>query len=66
MWRSQARLLDEGARLANSAWSFVDRGTSDGYIAHLRRDLEDGTWDARYGYLRTQPEYEGSLQMYVA
>jgi SAM-dependent methyltransferase len=60
------RLLDEGARLANSAWSFVDRATNDGYVANLRRDLEEGTWDARYGHLRTQPEYEGSLQMFVA
>ena len=56
------KLLDEGARLANSAWAFVDKATSDGYVAHLRRDLEDGTWDAKYGPLRTQPTYEGALQ----
>lgn len=60
------KLLEEGARLANSAWSFIDRATSDRYVAHLRRDLEDGTWDARHGHLRTQPEFEGSLQMIVA
>jgi SAM-dependent methyltransferase len=58
--------LDEGARLANSAWSFVDRATSDGYVAHLRRDLDDGTWDSRHGHLRTQPAFEGCLQLYLA
>jgi len=58
--------LDEGARLANSAWSFVDRATSDGYVARLRRDLEDGTWDARHGHLRTQPAFEGALQLFVS
>ncbi|MEU2157183.1 hypothetical protein ABZ532_19580 [Streptomyces sp. NPDC019396] len=27
----------------------------------LRRDLADGTWDRRYGQLRTQGHFEGSL-----
>jgi hypothetical protein len=60
------KLLDEGARLANSAWSFVDKTTSDGYVDHLRRDREDGTWDSRHGPLRTQPTYEGALQLFIS
>ncbi|PWI45333.1 class I SAM-dependent methyltransferase [Streptomyces sp. ICBB 8177] len=55
------RLLDPAARQACSAWSFVDAATADAYTDHLRRDLADGTWDARYGSLREQPSYEGSL-----
>jgi hypothetical protein len=27
------------------------------------QDLTDGTWDARYGHLRTQPEFIGSLRL---
>jgi len=27
----------------------------------LSRDLADGTWDRRYGHLRTQPAFDGSL-----
>jgi SAM-dependent methyltransferase len=60
------RLLEDGARLANSAWSFVDGATADGYVAHLRRDLGDGTWDARCGHLRRQPEFDGSLRMILS
>lgn len=54
-------LLDPGARRANSAWSFVGRDVVDRFEQRLRGDLADGTWDARWGVLRTQPTFEGSL-----
>ncbi|MBO3750116.1 methyltransferase domain-containing protein [Streptosporangiaceae bacterium NEAU-GS5] len=54
-------LLDPGARLACSAWSFVPAETVAAYVEHLARDLADGTWDARHGAHRAQPAYEGSL-----
>ncbi len=60
------RLLDEGARLACSAWSFASPDRQAQYVEHLRRDLADGTWDARFGKLRRAPEYEGSLRLLVA
>jgi len=60
------RLLDEGARLACSAWSFVSRSTADFYIEQLRQHLGDGTWDQHLGHLRTQPEYDGSLRLVVS
>jgi hypothetical protein len=60
------RLLDERARLACSAWSFVDRAVVERFVNHLRRDLDDGTWDAQHGHLRQQPEYLGSLRLIVA
>lgn len=59
-------LLDAGARLACSAWSFVDRETSDQYIDHLRVDLHSGKWDETYGHLRTLPLFRGSLRLIVA
>jgi hypothetical protein len=60
------RLLDDKARLSCSAWSFVDAATSQGYVDHLSRDLADGTWDARHGHLRTQPDFDGSLRLLVS
>jgi hypothetical protein len=60
------RLLDDGARLACSAWSFVDEGMRRQYVDHLRRDLANGNWDARYASLREQPEFHGSLRLVVA
>jgi SAM-dependent methyltransferase len=60
------RLLDEGARLACSAWSFVDQAAVQRFQNHLRRDLADGSWDAQYGHLRKQPEYIGSLKLIIS
>ena len=60
------RLLEEGARLACSAWSFVDEATRDAYVAHLRRDLADGSWDRSFGHLRRQPQFDGSLRLVIS
>ena len=60
------RLLDPGARLANSAWSFVDPSVGERFVTELERDLADGSWDRRYGALRTQPFFEGSLRLVIA
>jgi hypothetical protein len=60
------RFLEPAARLACSAWSFVDPAVGDRYVGHLRRDLEDGTWDSKFGHLRTQAEFDGSLRLIVS
>jgi SAM-dependent methyltransferase len=57
--------LDPGARLANSAWSFVPDDVAAGYVAHLAADLASGEWDRRHGQLRTQPEFDGALRLIV-
>lgn len=59
------RILEPGARLANSAWSFVDPSIGERFVSELGRDLGDGTWDARYGHLRTQPFFDGSLRLII-
>jgi hypothetical protein len=58
-------LLDEGARQACSAWTFVDRAETDRFVRRLGDDLASGAWDARYGRLRRQPVLEGSLKLVV-
>ena len=60
------RLLEDGARRACSAWSFVDPDTTLGYVSHLRRDLESGAWDRRHKALRAQPAFDGSLRLIVS
>ncbi len=59
------RLLDPGARLANSAWSFVPAEIGERFVRELSADLESGEWDRQYGQLRTQPFFEGSLRLIV-
>lgn len=53
--------LQPGVRAAQSAWSFLPVDVALRSVRALRRSLEDGTWDARWGALRTSPEYDGSL-----
>jgi len=52
--------------LACSAWSFVDTGVHERFRTRLSRDLETGAWDERYGALRNQPAFDGSLVLVVA
>lgn len=59
------RILEPGARLANSAWSFVEPSVSERFVAELGRDIADGSWDRKYGHLRTQPFFDGSLRLIV-
>lgn len=58
-------LLDPGARLANSAWSFVPPAAADESVGRLASDLESGVWDARWGALRSRPSFDGSLRLIV-
>jgi SAM-dependent methyltransferase len=59
-------LLDPGARLACSAWSFVEPAVTSRFVAELGRDLASGQWDAKYGQLRRQARFEGSLRLIVS
>lgn len=59
-------LLDPGARKANSAWSFVPKETADRYVRQFESSLQSGDWDGKYGHLRRQAIYEGSLYLLVA
>jgi hypothetical protein len=58
-------LLDPRARLACSAWSFVEDHVVRGFEQALGHDLSSGRWDQRYGPQRTQPFFEGSLKLIV-
>ncbi len=60
------RLLEDGARLACSAWSFVPPETASRYVDDLRTALDSGTWDARHGALRMLPQFDGSLRLVVS
>jgi SAM-dependent methyltransferase len=59
-------LLDPRARRACSAWSFVGADAIARFELDLRRDLDDGSWDKKYGGLRTQRIFHGSLLLIVS
>jgi SAM-dependent methyltransferase len=57
--------LVEATRRSQSAWGFVAEGVEERFVEHLRTDLESGAWEARYGSLRQQEFFEGSLRLVV-
>jgi SAM-dependent methyltransferase len=59
-------LLEDGARSACSAWSFVDAPTTKGYVQDLKQSLDDGSWDLAHGHLRHQPSFDGSLRLILS
>jgi hypothetical protein len=59
------RLLEPAVRRAQSAWGFVEHGAEQRAVEALRGALASGDWDRRFGALRTQPEFEGSLRLIV-
>lgn len=60
------RLLEPAARLSCSAWSFITADEADAAVAQLAADLKSGAWDAKYGTLRQEPTYLGSLYLLVS
>jgi len=60
------QLLDAAVRGAQSAWAFVDRADESRAVDELAADLESGRWDERFGGLRRQPFYEGSLRLIIS
>jgi SAM-dependent methyltransferase len=58
--------LDLAVRRSQSAWGFVSDDVELASIEKLRQSLESGEWDERYGSLREQSEYLGSLRLIVA
>jgi hypothetical protein len=59
-------LIDPAARLACSAWSFVEPSVVARFAKELGRDLKSGEWDAKHGHLRKQAHFEGSLKLIIS
>jgi SAM-dependent methyltransferase len=59
-------LTDPAIRQAQSSWAFGEPTEVQAGLARLADDLASGAWDERYGHLRTQPVYRGSLRLLIA
>jgi SAM-dependent methyltransferase len=58
--------LDPRVRRSQSAWGFIDRDEERRSVERLGAALDDGSWDRRFGTLRSAAEYPGSLRLVVA
>jgi SAM-dependent methyltransferase len=64
-WAHPERVLDQAARNATSGFARMDPGVIDRVVAAVRRDLDDGTWDARHGHLRELTAYDAGLRLVI-
>jgi SAM-dependent methyltransferase len=63
-WRRPAAYLDAAVRAGMS--TFTKLGEVDAGLARLRRDLEDGTWTRRHGWLLERMELDLGYRLVVA
>jgi SAM-dependent methyltransferase len=64
-WAHPERVLDDAARAATSGFARLDPAVDARAVAALRRDLADGTWDARHGHLRELDAYDAGLRLVI-
>lgn len=63
LWARPEQYLDPQVRAATSAWNQVPRAAAARALRQLRRDLASGTWDERYGHLRTTPVWDVGVRL---
>lgn len=64
-WAHPERVLDQGARNATSGFARMAPEVVARVVAAVRRDLADGTWEARYGHLRQLAAYDAGMRLLV-
>jgi SAM-dependent methyltransferase len=65
-WAHPERVLDEHARNATSGFARMDASVVQRVVRDVRRDLESGEWDERYGHLRTLAAFDAGLRLVVS
>ena len=65
-WAHPERVLDEEARNATSGFARMPQNVVERVVADVRRDLQSGTWDERYGQLRGLASFDAGLRLIVA
>jgi SAM-dependent methyltransferase len=62
-WAHPERVLDAGARSGTSGFARMPPSVVGRVVDAVRRDLDDGSWDERHGYLRELEEYDAGLRL---
>lgn len=58
--------LKKEVRLAQSAWGFLPEAQQELLVQRLRTDLENGSWDRRFGHFRNQASFTCALRLVVS
>ena len=65
-WAHPEWVLDPRARAATSGFSRMPDDVVARVVGDVERDLADGTWERRHGYLRALDDYDAGLRLIVA
>lgn len=65
-WSRPERYLDAEVRKGISGFRLLPVAAVDEGLARLERDLETGAWDAMFGALRSQREFDAGLRLVIA
>jgi SAM-dependent methyltransferase len=65
-WAHPERVLDARARANTSGFARMPPHVVERIVRELRRDLDDGTWDARHGELRRLDAFDAGMRLVVA
>jgi hypothetical protein len=66
LWSQPEAHLDPRVRQSSSIWHCLPEEVIDRGLGQLRRDLESGEWDRRYGHLRRQDSLDVGLRLVSA
>jgi SAM-dependent methyltransferase len=66
LWSRPEAHLDPRVRRASSIWHLLPAAVVDTGLDRLRRDLESGEWDRRYGDLRRRDSLDVGLRLITA
>lgn len=64
-WAHPERVLDDEVTSSTSGFARLDPAVRARAVEAVRRDLADGTWDARHGHLRELPAFDAGLRLVV-
>ncbi len=63
LWDRPEMHLDPAVRRASSVWHLMPTKEIDQGLLQLRSDLKGGSWDQRFGHLRSAPELDVGLRL---
>jgi SAM-dependent methyltransferase len=66
LWDKPEAHLDPEVRRCSSIWHLLSDSAVEPALERLRRDLESGEWDRRYGGLRTKASLDVGVRLVVA
>ncbi len=65
-WRRPEMLLDPDIRSAQSMWALLEPREEQRVVDRLAAALDSGEWDAAYGHLRAQENFDGALRLVIS